>query len=91
MSDTIVWLGYLTGAALAFWTVYHRGWKVTPAAIVGGLVGLAIWALTFLSTSSEDRSDWLQVEVALNGSLSLICAAAGAAAALALKHRRHDQ
>ena len=90
MSDTIVWLGYLIGAALAYWTVYSRGWKVTPAAIVGGLVGLAIWALTFLATSREDRSDWLQVEVALNGSLSLIFAAAGAAVALALKHRRHD-
>jgi hypothetical protein len=90
LNDTIVWLGYLVGAALAFWTVYHRSWKVTPAAIVGGLLGLAIWAVTFLATATEDRSDWLQVEVALNGSLSLIFAAAGAAAALALKHRRHD-
>ena len=90
MSDTIAWLGYLIGAALAFWTVYARGWKVTPAAIVGGLVGLAIWALTFLTTSSEDRSSWVQVEIALNGSLSLIFAAAGAAVALALKHRRHE-
>ena len=90
MSDSIAWLGYLIGAALAFWTVYARGWKVTPATVVGGLVGLAIWALTFLATSSEDRSSWLQVEIALNGSLSLIFAAAGAAVALALKHRRHE-
>ena len=90
MSDTIVWLGYLIGAGIAYWTVYARGWKVTPAAIVGGLLGLAIWALTFLATATEDRSDWLQVEVALNGSLSLIFAAAGAAVALALKHRRHE-
>ena len=90
MSDTIVWLGYLVGAAIAFWVVYARSWKVTPAAIVGGLVGLAIWAVTFLATSTEDRSSWLQVEIALNGSLSLIFAAAGAAVALALKHRRHE-
>jgi len=90
LSDTIVWLGYLIGASLAFWTVYSHSWKVTPAAIVGGLVGLAIWAVAFLATSREDRSDWLQVELALNGSLSLIFAAAGAAVALALKHRRHD-
>ena len=90
MSDKIVWLGYLIGAAIAFWTVKSQGWKVTPATIVGGLVGIAIWAITFLATSSEDRSSWLQVEVALNGSLSLIFAAAGAAAAIALKHRRHE-
>jgi hypothetical protein len=90
LSDTIVWLGYLIGAGIAYWTVYARGWKVTPAAIVGGLVGLAIWAVTFLATATEDRSAWLQVEVALNGSLSLIIAAAGAAAALAVKHRRHE-
>ena len=90
MSDTIVWLGYLIGAAIAFWTVYSQGWKVTPATIVGGLVGLAIWAVTYLATSTDERSVWLQVEVALNGSLSLIFAAAGAAVATALKHRRHE-
>ena len=90
MNDTIIWLGYLVGAGIAFAAVYSLGWKVTPAAIVGGLVGLAIWAVTFLGTSSEDRSSWLQVEIALNGSLSLIFAAAGAAVALALKHRRHE-
>ena len=90
MSDTIVWLGYLIGAGIAFAAVYRIGWKVTPAAIVGGLAGLAIWAVTYLATASDERSAWLQVEVALNGSLSLIFAAAGAAAALALKHRRHE-
>ena len=90
MSDTIVWLGYLIGAAIAFWTVYQRSWKVTPASVVGGLVGTAIWAVTFLATSTEDRSAWLQVEIALNASMSLIFAAAGAAAALAIKHHRHQ-
>jgi hypothetical protein len=90
VTDTIVWLGYLIGAGIAFWTVYSQGWKVTPAAIVGGLAGVAIWAVTYLATSSEERSSWLQVELALNGSLSLIFAAAGAAVALALKHRRAE-
>jgi len=90
VSDTIVWLGYLIGAGIAFWAVYSQGWKVTPAAIVGGLAGVAIWAVTYLAASSEERSSWLQVELALNGSLSLIFAAAGAAIALALKHRRGE-
>ena len=90
MSDTIVWIGYLIGGAIAFAAVYQRSWKLTLATIVGGLVGTAIWAVTFLATATEDRSTWLQVEIALNGSLSLIFAAAGAAVALALKHRRHE-
>jgi hypothetical protein len=90
LSDALVWLGYLIGAAIAFWTVYSRSWKVTPATVVGGLVGLAIWALSYLTASSDERSSWLQVEIALNGSISLIFAAAGAAVALALKHRRHE-
>ena len=90
MSDSIAWLGYLIGGAIAFAAVYRRSWKITMATIVGGLVGLAIWAVTFLATSTDERSAWLQVEIALNGSLSLIFAAAGAAAALALKHRRHE-
>jgi hypothetical protein len=90
LTDTIVWLGYLIGAAISFAAVYQRSWKVSLASIVGGLVGLAVWAVTYLATSTEDRSSWLQVEIALNGSLSLIFAAAGAAVALALKHRRHE-
>ena len=90
MSDAFVWLGYLIGAAIAFVLVYSQGWKVTLATIVGGAVALAIWAIIFATTSTEDRSPWLQVELALNGSLSLIFAAAGAAVALALKHRRHE-
>jgi hypothetical protein len=90
LTDTIVWLGYLLGAGIAFAAVYRQSWKVTPATIVGGLVGVAVWAVTYLAASSDERSSWLQVELALNGSLSLIFAAAGAAAALALKHRRHE-
>ena len=90
MTDALVWIGYLIGAAIAFAAVYQRSWKVTLAAIVGGLVGTAIWAVTFLATSTDERSAWLQVEIALNGSLSLIFAAAGAAAALAIKHHRHE-
>ena len=90
MSDTIVWLGYILGAGIAFAAVHSQGWKVTPATIVGGLVGVAVWAVTYLATASDERSAWLQVELALNGSLSLIFAAAGAAVALALKHRRPE-
>ena len=90
MSDALIWLGYLIGAGIAFFLVNSQGWKVTPATVVGGAVALAIWAVIFATTSSEERSPWLQVELGLNGSLSLIFAAAGAAVALALKHRRHD-
>jgi threonine/homoserine/homoserine lactone efflux protein len=90
LSDTLIWLGYVIGGAIAFWLVYSQGWRITIATIVGGAVALAIWAVIFATTSSEDRSPWLQVELALNGSLSLIFAAAGAAVALALKHRRHE-
>ncbi|MBA2467397.1 MAG: hypothetical protein H0V46_07335 [Sphingomonas sp.] len=90
MSDALIWLGYLIGGAIAFFLVFSQGWKITLATILGGLAALGIWAVVFATTSSEDRSPWLQVELALNGSLGLIFAAAGAAVALALKHRRHE-
>ena len=90
MSDTLIWVGYLIGAGIAFFLVYSQGWRITFATLLGGAVALAIWGVIFATTSSEDRSPWLQVELALNGSLGLIFAAAGAAVALALKHRRHD-
>ena len=88
MSDSFVWIGYLIGAGIAFILVYSQGWKVTLATLSGGAVALAIWAIIFATTNSEERSPWLQVELGLNGSLSLIFAAAGAAVALSLKHRR---
>ena len=90
MSDKLIWLGYLVGAAIAFVLVYSQAWKITLATIVGGAVGLAVWGVVFATTSSDERSPWLQVELALNGSLSLIFAAAGAAVALALRHRRPE-
>ena len=90
MSDSIIWLGYLIGAGVAFYLVYSQRWKITSSTFAGALVALAIWGVVFATTSSEDRSPWLQVELSLNGSLGLIFAAAGAAVALALKHRRDD-
>ena len=91
MSDKIVWLGYLIGAGIAFFLVYSQGWRVTLATLFGGAVALAIWGVIFATTSSDERSPWLQVELALNGSLGLIFAAAGAAVALALKHRGQER
>jgi hypothetical protein len=90
LSDTLIWVGYLIGAGIAFFLVHSQGWKITPATIVGAAVALAVWAVVFATTSTDERSPWLQVELGLNGSLSLIFAAAGAAVALALAHRRHE-
>ncbi len=91
MSDALIWLGYLIGAGISFVLVYSQDWKVTLATLAGGAVALAIWGVIFGTTSSDDRSPWLQVEMALNGSLALIFAAAGAAVALALKHRQREE
>ncbi len=87
MSENIVWLGYLLGAGIALGLVYRLGWRITLAIIVGAAASLAIWAITVLAASSDERSPWLQVDLALNGSLGVIFAAAGAAIGAYLRHR----
>jgi hypothetical protein len=88
LNETLVWLAYLIGGGIAFGLVYAQGWRITLATLAGGAIALAIWGLIFATTSSDERSPWLQVELALNGSLSLIFAGAGAAIGAYVRHRR---
>jgi len=87
LSETLVWLGYLLGGAIAFAAVYRQDWRIVPATVVGGAVSLAVWALSFIAADSDERPAWLEVELALNGSLSVIFAAAGAGLGAYLRHR----
>ena len=84
MSETILWLGYLLGAGAAFAAVTMQRWRLVPAILAGTAVSLVVWAITVLATSSEDRTPWLQVDLAINASLGMIFAGAGAALAYAL-------
>ena len=84
MSETVLWLGYLLGAGAAFAAVYLQRWRLVPAILGGTAVSLVVWVLTVLATSIDDRTPWLQVDLAINASLGMIFAGAGAALAYAL-------
>ncbi len=88
MSELLGWLGYLASGAFAFVAAYRWHWRISLAMIAGALIGTPIAMLGFATAAADERSPWLQVELALNGSISLIFAAAGAAIALALRHSR---
>ncbi len=84
MSEIVLWIGYLLGAGAAFAAVYMQRWRLVPSILAGTAVSLVVWVITVLATSSEDRTPWLQVDLAINASLGMIFAGAGAALAYAL-------
>jgi hypothetical protein len=91
LTDLLTWLGYGVSAALAFAAVHYQGWRIVPAMLASGAVGLLITILGMLVTKAEDRSTWETVEVTLNGSVCLMFAALGAGVALAIKHARNPE
>jgi hypothetical protein len=91
LSALLTWVGYLLSAVLAFAAVHYKGWRIVPAMLAAGAVGLVITIFALLLTKAEDRSTWETVEVTLNGSVCLMFAALGAAVALAIKHARDPE
>lgn len=85
MSDTLLWLAYLVSGAIAFALVHLQAWRMVPAMVLATAAGLFLSLLVMLAMSKEDAGHWFQVDLAMNGSLSLIFAGAGAALAYALR------
>ena len=87
MNETILWLLYLVGAAVAFAAVHKFDWRIVPSTIVGTFPTLIGWAALYFVTAEEDRPVWWRVDLSLNLSFALIFAACGAAAAFAMQYR----
>lgn len=87
MNETILWLLYLVGAAVAFAAVHKFDWRIVPSTIVGTFPTLIGWAVLYFVTAEEDRPVWWRVDLSLNLSFALIFAACGAAAAFAMQYR----
>ena len=88
MTDKLLWLVYLVSGAIGFALVYWQGWRLVGAMLAATVAGLILSILVMLAVPREDPTRWLQVDLAMNGSLSLIFAGAGAAIAYALRERR---
>lgn len=89
MINALLWLTYLVSAVIAFYLVLQLGWRLVGAMLAATVVGTVLALLIMLAAPADDASDWFQVELALNGSLSLIFAGAGAALAFALREARN--
>lgn len=90
MTDSLLWLLYCIGAAVAFVLIHRFGWRIVPSMIVAAIPTLLGWTVLFLGTAEEDRPAWWRLDLSLNLSFALIFAAAGAAVAFTLKSRRVD-
>ena len=90
MSNTLLWLTYAASGAIAFALVYLKAWRLVPAMVAATAFGTLASLLIMLAVpkDEEDETRWFQVELAMNGSLALIFAGAGAAVALAIRHSR---
>lgn len=87
MTDKILWLVYLVSGAVAFGLVYRLGWKLAVSMLAATVVGVVLALIVMLAVPKEDPNYWFQVDLAMNGSLSLIFAGVGAAIAYALRER----
>ena len=87
MNETILWLLYVAGAAVAFAAVRRLDWRIVPSTIAGTVPTLLGGGLIYLLTAEDKRPAWWRVDLSLNLSFALIFAACGAAAAFALQYR----
>jgi hypothetical protein len=90
LTDSLLWLLYSAGAAIAFALIHRLGWRIVPSMIVATIPTLLGWIALFLGMAEEDRPAWWRLDLSLNLSFALIFAAAGAAVAFALKSRGSD-
>ena len=88
MSDKLLWLAYLISGGIAFALVYLKAWRLVPAMVLATAAGVLLSLLVMLAVPGEDANAWFQVDLAMNGSLALIFAGAGAAFAFALRESR---
>ena len=88
MTNTLLWLACLISGGIGFALVYLKGWRLVVAMILATAVGVLLSLIIMLAIPKEDSSPWFQVELAVNGSLALIFAGAGAAIAFALRESR---
>lgn len=87
MTDKLLWLVYLVSGVVAFALVYRLGWKLALSMLAATLVGVVLALIVMLAIPKEDPNYWFQIELVMNGSLSLIFAGVGAAIAYALRER----
>ena len=87
MTDSLLWLLYCVGAALAFALIFRWAWRIVPSMLAGTVPTLIGWTLLYLSLDAEERPNWWRLDLSLNLSFALIFAAAGAALAFVLKSR----
>ena len=87
MNETILWLLYVFGAAVAYAAVQKLGWRIVPSTIAGCVPTLLGWLVLYALTAKDDRPNWWRVDLSLNLSFALIFAACGAAVAFAMQYR----
>ena len=87
MSELALWLIYGLSAAVAFAAIYVRGFRIVSAMLLGAVVALAVWLAASLALGASLSDPSLEPALVVNGSFSLIFAAAGAALGFAVSRR----
>jgi hypothetical protein len=85
LSDPAFWFLCLVSGAVAFAAVYVKGWRLTAAMIVGAAAGFLLSLLLLWVMPDEQVGHWFDVQLAVNGSVGVIFAGAGAAIGYAMR------
>ena len=88
MSSIAFWIVCLISGGVGFWMVYARGSRLVTAMILGTATGFVLTLLLLWLMSSKEVGPWFDVQLALNGSVGLIFAGAGAAIGFAMRGTR---
>lgn len=88
MSDPAFWFLCLVSGAVAFAAVYVKGLRIFPAIVVGAAAGFLLSLVLLWIMPNEAVGPWFDVKLAVNGSVGLIFAGAGAAIGYAVRSAR---
>ena len=90
MTEAILWLLYVIGAAAAFAAVHKLGWRIVPSTLVGAVPTLLGWLVLYFTMAEDDRPNWWRLDLSMNLSFAIIFAACGAALAMFVLSRQRE-
>ena len=78
MTETLLWLLYVVGAAASFAAVHRLGWRIVPATVAGAVPTLLGWMALYFTMAEDDRPNFWRLDLSMNLSFAIIFAACGA-------------
>ena len=90
MTETLLWLLYVVGAAAAFAAVHRLRWGIVPSTVAGAVPALLGRVALYFTMAEDDRPNFWRLDLSMNLSFAIIFAACGAALAMFVLSRQRE-